>query len=343
MLNTLIDDLADRYLATRPRVQDFGLIDLPIGGGMQASAAALFACATRRGLFAQISDHAAVMTGKEIGFAQSLIAPKVPGSSILPDEFTPLWRSAQQEAVAAWFSDIRATGCGVECDRVCASDTSLTCVKAFDSTGALVCKPIERTIPIKPAVTPDDTASFCLGVRELSDLVVMNHAPMLINYLVGLPFWWSRLHVVEHDLWVRVLEVVAARACVLPAYRLRQTWRTHMSECEIRCLQYLTPPVIESVKAHLSNPKKPNLNGAVSGLASKSFCFHVIIRTISGGGLTGEQAQMVRDNLKRDDAVGFDVQGDLHVMLALDHPGLGDVVLNRLRERFPSLLFKTNL
>ena len=47
-----------------------------------------------------------------------------------------------------------------------------------------------------------------LGAKERCDLLVMNHAPMLVNYLVGLPFWWSGLN-------TRALEGFADAAGIL--------------------------------------------------------------------------------------------------------------------------------
>lgn len=289
-MHTLTEDLASRYLLTQPRVQNFGLLDIPLAkhpaGGVKASAAALRLCIIKAGANGE-GGGVSSLAWDDVARSQALLAP--PSANLLPDEFCSAWRSAQQEAVQMWQIGLRD----------------------------------------EPQMTLE------LGAKERCDLLVMNHAPMLVNYLVGLPFWWSGLNTSQQDVWARVLGLIVARACKMPGFRLSDFWRKWMLECEIRWLQHITPRILDSLKAHTSKP------GGASG--PQVFCLHMSMRTMSGGGPTSEQVQAVRNSIKRIDAVGVDEQGVLHAVLGIDRESCAESVLARLRAKFPLLSIESNL
>ena len=289
MIDTLTEDLSNRYLLTQPRVQNFGLLDLPLAkhpaGGAKASAAALYLCLIKAGGNGE-GGGVTALAWDDVARSQALLAPS--SATLLPDEFCSAWRSAQQEAVHLWQIGLRD----------------------------------------EPQMTLE------LGAKDRCDLLVMNHAPMLVNYLVGLPFWWSGLNTSQQDVWARVLSMVVARACKMPSFRLSDFWRRWMLECEIRSLQHITPRILDSLKAHTSKP------GGASG--PQVFCLHMSMRTMSGGGPTSEQVQAVRNSIKRIDAVGVDEQGVLHAVLGIDRESCAESVLARLRAKFPFLSIESN-
>jgi len=325
MSDTLIEDLARRYFFTRPRTIDFGLLRLR-------------------------AQPPADETAAENMLASSLYVERMFSAAAL-------FACAK---VGGWYSKAGAAqgSCAEKNARTCLSWADVERAQSLLPSGALNSNLLpdgfrQRWLLAQQEVVyawaskalaldeVDKPGLLCLDDKERLDLMVMTQAPAVVNYLIGLPFWWSRLHTAEQGIWVRVLTLVVAQECNIPSFRLNDFWSAWMDDCEIRFLQNITPPIINTLKAYTKTSAAAGMAAsAVEGLHTDATCLHLSMRNQDGSGLSHEQIQAVCNNLKRADAVGVDADGVLHAILGLERESYAGAVQRRLEEKFPALVMR---